>query len=179
MTVASRWSRSHRYGAIRWPRSLSGERSRRGDVGPRFDRPGVRPPFPPRCFTNALWGFRSRRFQKSLSRNPTLYGAVNKRDLSTGEIGKLVSENVGFGLNPGSLAWTRTMPLFQPERTQGARKPAECGGYARGRPLALVSTKQAFAVGAGKYWLPGKRSFQLFLRLRFPSSDGEHDTLTV
>ena len=32
---------------------------------------------------------------------PMLYGAVNKRDLSTGETGELVRENVGFGLNPG------------------------------------------------------------------------------
>ena len=31
----------------------------------------------------------------------TLDGAVNKRDLSTGETGELVLENVGFGLNPG------------------------------------------------------------------------------
>src|ERR1017187_5702150 len=30
-----------------------------------------------------------------------LYGAVNKRFLSTGETGELVLENVGFGLNPG------------------------------------------------------------------------------
>ncbi len=30
-----------------------------------------------------------------------LDGDVNKRDLSTGETGELVRENVGFGLNPG------------------------------------------------------------------------------
>jgi hypothetical protein len=30
-----------------------------------------------------------------------LYGAVNKRFLSTGETRELVLENVGFGLNPG------------------------------------------------------------------------------
>ena len=33
--------------------------------------------------------------------HPLLYGAVNKRFLSTGETGELVLENVGFGLNPG------------------------------------------------------------------------------
>jgi hypothetical protein len=30
-----------------------------------------------------------------------MYGAVNKPFLSTGETGEFVSENVGFGLNPG------------------------------------------------------------------------------
>lgn len=35
------------------------------------------------------------------SRVPGLYGAVNKRFLSTGETGELVLENVGFDLNPG------------------------------------------------------------------------------
>ncbi len=32
---------------------------------------------------------------------PTLDGTVNKRDLSTGETGELVPENVGFDLNHG------------------------------------------------------------------------------
>ena len=32
---------------------------------------------------------------------PMLYGAVNKRDLSTGETGEFATENVGSGLNPG------------------------------------------------------------------------------
>ena len=36
-----------------------------------------------------------------MPRGPMLYGAVNKRFLSTGEMGELVLENVGFGLNPG------------------------------------------------------------------------------
>ena len=35
------------------------------------------------------------------TRSPLLYGAVNKRNLSTGETGEFASENVGFGLNPG------------------------------------------------------------------------------
>jgi hypothetical protein len=34
-------------------------------------------------------------------RKPTLYGAVNKRNLSTGETGEFASENLGFGLKPG------------------------------------------------------------------------------
>jgi len=34
-------------------------------------------------------------------RPPSLYGAVNKGFLSTGETGEFASENVGFGLNPG------------------------------------------------------------------------------
>src|ERR1035437_1919844 len=33
--------------------------------------------------------------------HPLLYGAVNKRNLSTGETGDFASENLGSGLNPG------------------------------------------------------------------------------
>jgi hypothetical protein len=32
---------------------------------------------------------------------PALDGAVNKRNLSTGETGEFASENLGSGLNPG------------------------------------------------------------------------------
>jgi hypothetical protein len=33
--------------------------------------------------------------------DPMLDGAVNKRNLSTGETGEFASENLGSGLNPG------------------------------------------------------------------------------
>ena len=50
-----------------------------------------------------------------------MYGAVNKRDLSTGETGELVCGNVGFGLNPGvELALPRR--LLSNWRDRAARK---------------------------------------------------------
>ena len=47
---------------------------------------------------------------------PTLDGAVNKRNLSTGETREFASENLGSGLNPGDWARTPTNPPLQPER---------------------------------------------------------------
>jgi hypothetical protein len=41
------------------------------------------------------------KFGKLRDPHPTLDEAVNKCFLSTGETGEFVSENVGFGLNPG------------------------------------------------------------------------------
>jgi hypothetical protein len=69
------------------------------------------------------------------SRPALLDGAVNNGLLSTGETGEIASANVGF---------TPAMPLFQPERTRSAEKPAECFGYGRGRRGALLSTRQPF-----------------------------------
>ena len=40
-------------------------------------------------------------FERGWTRECALYGAVNNGNLSTGETGELVRENVGFGLNPG------------------------------------------------------------------------------
>ena len=51
----------------------------------------------------------------------TLYEAVNKLSLSTGETGELVRENLGFGLNPGvELAPPRS--LISNWRDRAARK---------------------------------------------------------
>ena len=50
------------------------------------------------------------------TRSPLLYGAVNKRNLSSGETGEFASENLGSGLNPGGWARTPTKPPLQPER---------------------------------------------------------------
>ena len=36
-----------------------------------------------------------------LARDPVLDGAVNNRDLSTGETGEFAGKHMGFGLNPG------------------------------------------------------------------------------
>ena len=51
---------------------------------------------------------------------PALDGAVNKRNLSTGETGEFASENLGCGLNPGGLARTPAKPPLQPERLAAA-----------------------------------------------------------
>ena len=53
------------------------------------------------------------------------------------------------------------MPLFQPERTRDAQKPAKYGGYDRGVGKALRSTKQVLLVVAKRYWLPKNHGFQL------------------
>jgi hypothetical protein len=42
-----------------------------------------------------------RMFHEGLERGTVLDGAVNRRDLSTGETGEFVGENVRFGLNLG------------------------------------------------------------------------------
>ena len=56
-----------------------------------------------------------------------LYGAVNKRDLSTGETGELVPENVGIGLNPGVELAPPRNPVSN-WRTAGLQVPAKCLG---------------------------------------------------
>ncbi len=58
---------------------------------------------------------------ESRSRDPTLYEAVNKRLLSTGEPGEFASGNLRFGLNPG---FERAPPnsLLSNRRNRAARK---------------------------------------------------------
>jgi hypothetical protein len=70
------------------------------------------------------------------NRPPALYGAVNKRFLSTGETGELVPDNVGFGLNPGVvLAPLRRLLSNWRDRPprENLRNVADTGEVNRGR----------------------------------------------
>jgi hypothetical protein len=82
-----------------------------------------------------------------------LDGAVNKRDLSTGETGEFASKNAGFDLNPRvERAVPRTL-LSSRRKVAGAKT---CGmlGIQAGRGMVLLSTKRALEVGAETVWLP-------------------------
>lgn len=48
---------------------------------------------------------------------PALNRAVNKRHMSTGEIGDFATEFLGSRLNPGGEARTPARPRFQSERS--------------------------------------------------------------
>ena len=68
-----------------------------------------------------------------------LHGAVNKRDLSSGETGELVPENVGVGLNPGVELVLPRSPVSN-WRIAGLQVPAKCLGYGV-RQEGVLSTK--------------------------------------
>src|ERR1035437_6136293 len=99
--------------------------------------------------------------------HPKLNPPVNKRFLSTGETGEFASENVGFGLNPGvERAPPHDLSSNRRER-RNARKPAECWGYGRRGPRAMLSTIQAIGVGAERLWLPSLNPPRSFSGRRF------------
>jgi len=74
-----------------------------------------------RTFESTALGTRPKSHVVKTISHPTLDGAVNKRNLSTGETGEFAFETSGFGLNPGvELARALILPSNQRGRLTGA-----------------------------------------------------------